>query len=202
MSMKKILLCLLVLLSALFSFAQGNDESKWPMLKSMLLPGWGESAYNSQSAYVFWGSEATLWVAFAALRYSAHIQNHDLLSYTALHAGIQDHPGSQQYWADLGNYNSYLRHRERMLENRTPERIWSQDYAWSWDSESARQQYSSLYRKKELTLLSSEFVITGFVVNRIASMINVRYLKNKDLELSAAASPAAGGGTLHLGLRF
>lgn len=125
-----------------------------------------------------------------------------MLSFSFLHAGLQQYPENDQYWADLGNYSTYLRHRERMLENRTPDNIWDPDYSWEWDSETARDIYRSLYRKKELTLLSSEFVITGLVVNRIASMINVRYLKNKNLRLSAFALPRAGGGVLQLGLNF
>ncbi|MDX9778217.1 MAG: hypothetical protein RBT43_05635, partial [bacterium] len=161
-----------------------------------------EYSYRSESAYIFWSSEAALWIGFAALRYSAHTQNNDIQTFSTLHAGIGIYPQSNQYWADLGNYSSYLRHRERMLENRTPEKIWTEDYRWEWDSESAREIYRSLYRKKELTLLSSEFMITGLIVNRIASMINVRYLKQKDLQVSAFALPVAGGGVLQFGLNF
>lgn len=189
------LLLLLVMLPA-------KGEARFPVLKSLLLPGWGEYSCRSESAYIFWGSETALWVGFAALRYSAHIQDRDIQSFSTLHAGISVYPESNQYGADLGNYSTYLRHRERMLENRTPEKIWNEDYSWEWDSESTREIYRNLYRKKELTLLSSEFMITGLIVNRIASMINVRYLKQKNLQVSAFALPSTGGGVLQFGLNF
>ncbi|MBW6458468.1 MAG: hypothetical protein K0B52_04815 [FCB group bacterium] len=182
-------------------FAQ-QTVPKNSLLKSIVLPGWGETAYQSGSAYIFMGVEAALWLGFGGLRYSAGIQNRDLISYTRLHAGIQDFPESQQYWADMGNYASYEAHRTRMLENRTPEKIWDPAYAWGWDEPDNRQQYRELYRKKELALLSSEFLISGFIVNRIASVINVRYLQNKNMQLSAYGSAGTGGGTLHVGISF
>lgn len=199
--MKKTTALLLILLTAALS-ANAQEEIKFPLLKSMLLPGWGEYSYRSESAYIFWGAEAALWISFATLRYSASVQNKDLLSYSIQHACISAYPESAQYWTDLSNYASYLSHKERMLENRTPENVWDREFNWEWDSESSRQQYSALYRKKELALLGSEFMITGLVVNRIASMINVRYLKHKNMELSAMAAPSLGGAVIHLGLRF
>ncbi len=200
--MKKPFSCILVtLLLAGLAFAQ-SSVPKQPLLKSLILPGWGEYSYQSKSAYIFFGTELALWIGFGGLRYSASIQNRDLISYTTLHAGLNIYPDNKQYWADLGNYSSYADHREAMLENRTPEDIWNTDYTWEWDSESAAQNYRDLYRKKELTSLSSEFVITGFIVNRIASAINIKYLQQKNMQLSAFASPVKGGGYVHLGLSF
>lgn len=192
---------LVAFLLAGLAFAQPSVP-KQPLLKSLILPGWGEYSYQSKSAYIFFGTELALWIGLGGLRYSAAIQNQDLISYTTLHAGLNTYPDNKQYWADLGNYSSYADHRETMLENRTPEDIWNTDYIWEWDSESAAQNYRDLYRKKELTLLSSEFVITGFIVNRIASAINIKYLQQKNMQLSAFASPVKGGGYVHLGLSF
>ena len=194
-----------VILSALLLTASLFAQQAVPKnttLKSIVLPGWGEMSYGSGSAYLFMGVEAALWLGFGGLRYSAGVQNRDLITYTRLHAGMQDFPESQQYWADMGNYASYEAHRTRMLENRTPEKIWDPAYAWGWDDTDNRQQYRDLYRKKELALLSSEFLISGFIVNRIASVINVRYLQNKDMQLSAFASAGSGGAALYLGLSF
>ncbi len=193
-----LLLALLITVPALAE----RSSSKHALLKSIVLPGWGEYSYGSGSAYIFLGTEIALWAGFGALRYSAGTQDRDLISYTRLHAGMESFPENKQYWADLGNYDSYLDHRETMLENRTPERIWSSDYSWEWDSGAASQQYRELYRKKELTLLGADFLIAGFIVNRVASAINVKYLEKKHMQLSAFASPARGGGNLYLGLSF
>ena len=172
------------------------------IIKSIVLPGWGELSYKSNSAYIFLGTEAALWLGFAGLRYSANVQNRDLISYTQLHAGIMNYPDDVEFWSDLGNYMSYDDHEEDMLENRTPEDIWSTDYRWEWSSEDNLIEYEALFRKKELTLLSSEFVITGMIVNRIASVINVRYLNKKNMQISAYAGPVKGGGYLQIGLSF
>jgi hypothetical protein len=143
-----------------------------------------------------------LWLGFTGLRYSAYVQNEDLISFSRLHAGLDQYPNKDEFWADMGNYISYLEHQESMLENRTPEKIWSTDYQWEWDTNDNLLAYDSMFRAKELTLIGSEFVITGLIVNRIASVINVRYLRNKNMQLSAFAAPLNGGGVLQLGLTF
>jgi hypothetical protein len=192
----------LLLVSLCFTLAAQHVQPKNSVLKSALFPGWGELSYGSKSAYLFLGAEAALWMSFAGLRYSGHVQNLDLISYARLHAGVSEYPESKEYWADLGNFISYEDHEEEMLENRTPENIWSADYQWNWDSQNELSEFKELYRKKELTLLGSEFVITGMIVNRIASVINVRYLKNKSVKVSAFATPVKGGGYLEIGLSF
>ncbi|MCD6337254.1 MAG: hypothetical protein J7M01_03360 [Candidatus Marinimicrobia bacterium] len=192
-------LILLTLMGTLFA---QDLAPKNTILKSIILPGWGELSYKSNSAYVFLGTEAALWLGFAGLRYSGYVQNRDLISYTQLNAGISDYPSDIEYWSDLGNYMSYEDHEEDMLENRTPENIWNTDYRWEWSSEDKLLEYGTLFRKKELTLLGSEFLITGMIVNRIASVINVRYLNKNNMQISAYAGPMHDGGYLQIGLSF
>ena len=192
-------LILLTLFGTLFA---QELSPKNTVLKSIVLPGWGELSYKSNSAYIFLGTEAALWLGFAGLRYSGYIQNQDIISYSQLHAGLTNYPSDVEFWSDLGNYMSYNDHEEDMLENRTPEDIWSIDYRWEWTSEDKLFEYEALFRRKELTLLGSEFVITGMIVNRIASVINVRYLNKKNMQISAFAGPVKGGGYLQIGLSF
>ncbi|MCK4530810.1 MAG: hypothetical protein KAU44_06495 [Candidatus Marinimicrobia bacterium] len=192
-------LILLTLIGTLFAQELAPKNT---VLKSIVLPGWGELAYKSNSAYIFLGTEVALWLGFAGLRYSGYVQNQDMISYTQLHAGLTDYPNDIEFWSDLGNFMTYEDHEEEMLENRTPEDIWNTDYQWEWNSEANLIEYESLFRKKELTLLGSEFVITGMIVNRIASVINVRYLNKKNMQISAFAGPINGGGYLQIGLTF
>ncbi len=192
---------LTVLIIAASAFGQ-TPEPRHAYLKSIVLPGWGESAYGSGSAYVFMATELALWAGFGGLHYSAAVQNRDLIAYSRLHAGISVYPDSKDYWSDLGNFSSWEDHRETMLENRTPEDIWDIDFAWEWDSALNTGTYRELFRKKELTLVSSEFVIAGMIVNRIASVINIKYLENKRMQIQAYAAPVRGGAFMHLGLSF
>ncbi len=191
---------ILTLISSM-AFAQ-DGQPKNPILKSIVLPGWGELSYKSNSAYIFLGTEAALWLGFAGFRYSGYVQNQDLISYAQLNAGLINYPDNDEFWADLGNFMSRDDHEEEMLENRTPEDIWNSSYQWDWDTEADLMVYENLFRKKELTLLTSEFIVTGMLVNRIASVINVRYLKNKNVQLNAFAAPVKGGGYLQIGLAF
>jgi hypothetical protein len=125
-----------------------------------------------------------------------------MINYARLNAGVVDYPEGNGFWSDLGDYMSYDDHREDMLENRTPENIYDTDYQWNWQTEDDLLVFERLFRNKELTLLASEFVLTGMIVNRLASVINVQYLKNKDMQLSAFASPVKGGAYMQIALNF
>ena len=198
--MKKLFrtIILLTLITSLFA----QEVPKNSVLKSAILPGLGELSYKSNSAYIFLGAEAALWLGFAGLRYSGHVQNLDMINYAKYHAGVTDYPAGNDFWSDLGDFMSYAEHEEEMLENRTPEKIYNTDYQWEWDTNENLLTFESLFRKKELTLLASEFVLTGMIVNRIASVINVRYLKNKNISIGAFAAPLEHGAIMQISLNF
>lgn len=198
--MKRLIHILLALTLTLGLYAQESKDLS--ILKSIVLPGWGELSKGSNSGYIFLGTELALWLGFGGLRYSYDIQGKDLLSYTQLHAGLQSYPDKAQFWADMGNHISYDDHRESMLESRTPENIWDIEYNWEWDSQASLLEYDGLHRKKELTYITSNFMVTGMIVNRIASVINVRYLKSKDMKFSALSYPIDGGANLQVFLDF
>ncbi len=198
--MKRILHIILILALAMSLSAQERKDLS--TLKSIVLPGWGELSQNSNSGYIFLAAEAALWLGFGGLRYSYGVQGEDLVSYTRLHAALNDHPGDLQFWADMGNHISYEDHKESMLDGRTPDKIWDIKYNWEWDSQASLLEYDALNRRKELTYMTSNFMITGMIVNRIASVVNVRYLKSKDMKLSAVSYPVNRGANLQVFLDF
>mgnify|MGYP005864055029 CR=1 FL=1 len=199
--MKK-LLRIIILISIITSLFAQEASPKLGVLKSAVLPGWGELSYKSNSAYIFLGTEAALWLGFAGLRYSAHVQDMDMINYARLNAGIVDYPDGNAIWSDMSDYMSYDDHKTAMLENRTPDKIYDTSYQWEWDELDNLLVFEGLFRNKELTLLASEFVLTGMIVNRVASIINVRYLKNSNMSLSAFAAPVDGGAFMQVALNF
>ncbi|MFA6618606.1 MAG: hypothetical protein WCT23_06030 [Candidatus Neomarinimicrobiota bacterium] len=198
--MKRFIHILLALTLAFGLYAQESKDLS--ILKSIVLPGWGEISKGSNSGYIFLGTEAALWMSFGALRYSYSIQTKDAISYSQLHAGLKNYPDKAEFWTDLGNHISYEHHKASMLESRKPEKIWDIDYNWEWDSRESLLEYDRLHRKKELSYITSNFMFTGMIVNRIASVINVRYLKTKDMKISAVSYPINGGANLQLSLDF
>lgn len=198
--MKRLIHMLIALTLTLGLYAQESKDLS--ILKSIVLPGWGEISKGSNSGYVFFGTEAALWLGFGALRYSYGIQGKDLISYSQLHAGLKNHPDKAEFWADMGNHISYEDHKKSMLESRTPQKIWDVAYNWEWDSRESLLEYDALHRKKELSYITSNFVVTGMIVNRIASIINLKYLKTKDMKISALSYPIDGGANLQISLDF
>jgi len=125
-----------------------------------------------------------------------------MTNYAELHAGVTSYPDNSNYWADLGNYQSYEDHKETMRENRRTDNIWDISYSWEWDNSDNSQTYRDLRRRKELASVGSQFIIAGLVVNRIASLINVKYLADKNMKAVGGVQHVPGGAALTAGIRF
>ena len=98
---KKTLLILLFFTGLLY----GESATIHPMVKSAILPGWGEAAlHNSKRARIFRLTEVSLVTAcISAYTFSGH-QAKQYKSFAVEHAGVDSRGKSLEYWVDLGNY--------------------------------------------------------------------------------------------------
>ena len=98
---KKTILILLLFTGLLY----GESVSLHPMVKSAILPGWGEAAVQqSKRARIFRLTEVSLVTAcISAYTFSGH-QAKQYKSFAVEHAGVDSRGKSHEYWVDLGNY--------------------------------------------------------------------------------------------------
>ncbi|MEA1987215.1 MAG: hypothetical protein U9N76_06980 [Candidatus Marinimicrobia bacterium] len=184
---KQIFLILMSMFLFTNIFAQ-TDFDKKSVLKSVVLPGWGEMSYNKNRSKLFFISELTIWASYFTFNKYHDIQDNDMKNYAEVHSGADDFSDVSQYWVDLGSFYSYENFKERMLELRTPEKIWDEKYAWDWDSNENANKYRNMRIDRDMSLLRAKFSIGGLVLNRIISAIDVIYLSNNSNKVSTSMS--------------
>lgn len=156
---------------------------------SLVLPGAGEWALGHKGpAKFFLGTEATLWLGFAASRVYLNVLQNDLEAYAARHAGVIDAGGKgDQYWIDVGlapsiydfNAEKLL---ERDLEGTYPE---GEGFDWTWDSEDNRITYAGRRLDRVDWKRNSTLIVGALVLNRLVSAIDViRLIKKENSETS------------------
>ena len=144
-----------ILILTLFAgiFADGPPKLH-PMVKSAILPGWGEAAMqNSKRARIFGLTEISLITAsISAYTFSGHYTNR-YESFAVEHAGVDARGKDHQYWVDIGNYTDLTSHNDEHLRFRDLDNLYDENdgWDWNWDSKDNKntlentQKYSRSY---------------------------------------------------------
>jgi len=190
---------LIVLLVFNILFAQGGSYLKSkipPLIKSAVVPGWGEYDLKQYSRGNFFITAELLGVALTTFSFVK--SNNISTTYRAIaanHANVTTDGKNHQFWVDIGNYNSQNDYNEEHLRWREFDNLYPTEtgWNWDWDTEEKRKEFEDLRIKSDKLLLAGKFFIGGIVINHIISVIDVYYLKNISLkekvELSSYLSP-------------
>ena len=160
-----------------------------PIVKSLLVPGWGEASLGHQKPSRFFiHSEAILMVSCLSAYKIGDMKRNRYIAFANEHAGaktLSDH----RYWVDIGNYNSNQAFDEEHLRMRDgKEGQWSA-YPWVWEGgDSYRKRFEKMRIDSDKIFFTGKFIIGGIILNHIVSGINTLYLtrtkNNKRLSLS------------------
>ena len=160
-----------------------------PIVKSLIVPGWGEASVGYQkSSRFFIHSESILVISCLSAYKIGEMKQNEYIAFANEHAGaksISDH----RYWVDIGNYNSNQAFDEEHLRMRDgKEGQWS-SYPWLWQGgDSYRKQFEKMRIDSDKLFFTGKFIIGGIILNHIVSGINTLYLtrmkNNKRLSLS------------------
>ena len=148
-----------------------------PMVKSLLIPGWGELDLDSQnSSRFFMQTEAILFTSCWSAYKLARMKENEYIAYANDYAGaknITDH----RYWVDIGNYNSNEDFDEEHLRMRDgKEGQWSSS-PWHWKGgEISRKKFEKMRIDSDKLYFTGRFIIGGIILNHITSGINALYL--------------------------
>ncbi len=218
------LLFLIVLLFSL-SYSDDNNENEIKeisdemlstsqariiLFKSLVVPGWGEhSLGNRKRGYAFNSSDITLWLLYAALKYYSDAEYSNMEAYAATHAGINPSDKDNIYYTDIGNYLNIYDYNNQKLRYRQTMKIYPENdnYFWSWDSDESRKEFDKK-RLRTLTIRqNASFVLSGLIVNRIISAIDIISLtkdrvNRPDREWAAIVSPGLDRISLSLNFSF
>ena len=150
-----------------------------PVVKSLVLPGWGEYSLGNQiRGRIFVLSETTLFLAILGSHFISKRQQTEYRAYAAEHAGISPVGKDRQFWVDIGNYSSLLAFNEEHLRWRDFNALYEDNdtWTWSWDSNDNRERFENMRIASDSWMLRSSFFIGGVVLNHIVSAIDALYL--------------------------
>lgn len=187
---RKIILILILLLMASLMIAK-EVNIKTHMLRSALVPGWGELAAGNKSGFVFLASEVLLLSSRFYFLEEADLKEKASFNYAIKYAHINpDLDLTDVHFYHLsrymssgynaGGYNAYIVEIAKArypheLEAQTQyieENSYSEDEYWGWDDEVKQNEYSIL-RKRITQYGDYTKAITGAIIaNHIISALN------------------------------
>ena len=181
---KKQIVTAIVLTQVLYTQQLGpvTDNQKpliSPVVKSLVLPGWGEYSLGNQiRGRIFVLSETTLFIAILGSHFISKRQQTEYRAYAAEHAGISPVGKDRQFWVDIGNYSSLLAFNEEHLRWRDFNALYEDNdtWTWAWDSNDNRERFENMRIASDSWMLRSSFFIGGVVLNHIVSAIDALYL--------------------------
>ena len=150
-----------------------------PVVKSLVLPGWGEYSLDNQiRGRIFVLSETVLLLAILGSYSVAQRQETEYKAYAAEHAGIDPIGKDRQFWVDIGNYSSLFTFNEEHLRWRDFNALYEDNdtWAWAWDSSNNRERFENTRIASDSWRLRGSFLIGGVVLNHIVSAIDALYL--------------------------
>jgi hypothetical protein len=162
----------------LFSTLGGTEGKKsvpLAVIYSLILPGMGELyAGNYNTGKYFTAAEGGLWIALIGLdRYGTWLKN-DARTFAVEHAGIDLEGKNDQYFVDIGNYNTVYDYNQDALRDRNPYKLYDENsnYSWTWDTRANREYFRNVRIKSDNMFNSANFVVAAIAINHIISAVN------------------------------
>ena len=181
-------IALIVILVFNISFAQGGSSFTAkipPLIKSAVIPGWGEYDLNHNSRGNFFITAEILGIVLTTFSYIK--SNNISTTYRAIaanHAEVSIDGKNHQFWVDIGNYNSLGDYNDEHLRWREFDNLYPSEtkWNWDWDTEEKRKEFEDLRVESDRMQLVGKFFIGGIVLNHIISAIDIYYLKSISLK--------------------
>ena len=193
----------IILITSFFiSFTIGKSYSISPVVKSLIMPGWGEKALdNSKRARLFSNIEISLWTACIG---SYTFSYHQMLKYKSFaveHAGIPSTGRHEKYWVDIGNYIDIDAHNNEHLRWRYIDELYDESAKWLWDSRKNMKKFEDMRIRSDYYAKTGEYIIGAIVLNHLISGIDALYLLRLE---NITFLPIINNGTneLSLNIRF
>ena len=179
-----------------------------PLIKSLILPGWGElSQGDKKRGKIFLYSESLLVIGAYSFNSLSDIYRSDYITYAKVHADVdinsQDYMFALDVGSDdnIGNFNHIKRQgistEMRVDSNGNIIREYGREvypegtkYDWNWNSDSNRQKFNSMRIKSINYEKYVTFALAGMILNRVISLIDVMIIsRNMDANISSVIIP-------------
>lgn len=190
----KILAVLLISILIVLPGEADSASRKGAMLRSALLPGWGQMHLgHSTRGIVFISLDALTW-AGVGLSYLEGTFKKDDYSWLAIsEAGISASGRSSDFLDDISDYsssieyNDYIHRLSRYYYPDDPDaqRAYYESHArfgedgWCWSSDAAMNQFADRLRESRQWFRRSIYIAAFALVNRVVSVIDASLLDER-----------------------
>ena len=147
-----------------------------PSIKSLIIPGWGESVagYQNNSKFFILSESILLFSIFSIHKY-AEVEKSKFITFAYEYSNASN-INNHRYWVDIGNYGSNIDFDKEHLRMRDgKEGEWNSN-PWMWDKDSNRREFEKMRIRNDKLHLINRFLIGGVVLNHIVSSIDALYL--------------------------
>ena len=178
-------LVIIFLLFTLFSQLSARGE----VMRSMIFPGWGElKMEESKRATIFMATDLSIIATFLLGKSFNRWYVDKYLAYGTLYAGADMNGKDYAYIVNMSNYDSMDAYNHTMMiqhnANAFDDIYTDQGYNWDWDSKANRNKFNDLRESSLIAEKIAEFAVAGLILNRVASVIDILYLKNSKSNFS------------------
>ena len=193
----------LILTLIISGVLKGESFELNPILKSALIPGWGETVLdNNKRARFFSTIELSLWTTCLATYTFSYHQMLQYQSFAVEHAGVDVTGKNHKYWVDIGNYIDLEHHNAEHLRWRIMDELYDQGDAWVWDSASNMKKFEAMRINSDLLAKRGMDILVAVAVNHIISAIDALYLSRLVEIESVAVLPMFGNNSHGLKLQI
>ncbi|MCF7825095.1 MAG: hypothetical protein K9M55_04285 [Candidatus Marinimicrobia bacterium] len=202
----KALVLTIVMIFPILGESSDAGRSKPSVLKSTLIPGWGEHSYQAQTrGYLFNGIEAALWIFAGIASSTATSHENDLFYFANKYGEITNPQNKSDIFLDrVSKYESMDAYNEQMLRNRQWDRIYSAEsgYYWKWESDEKRGEYFDIKTQRYLWRQRLTYAFGAIALNHLVSTMDALYLKRQNTSLTVYPEINEGSAGLRFALTF
>ena len=186
----------------------GSPDKKSPtvaVIYSLLLPGMGELYVGDYGTGKYLTMvDGALMVALISFDRYANWLKDDSRQYAVAHAHTVIDGKDDQYFSDIGDYQTVYDFNAAVLRNRQPQKMYNSNSGeyWNWDSPANREEYRSIRVSSDDRFNDTRFIVAAMAVNHLVSAINaarIAFRHNKELDEGGLIDIHAGvtGGLAH-----
>ncbi len=182
----------LIIIFSQISLIFGSDQKLSPIVKSFILPGWGQIQHEKNNRARFFNlTETIILSGYVFSLKSSKYEKSKYISFAAKHADVVTQDKGREFWVDIGNYENIYDYNEEQLRLRS-ENIYSniEEYYWFWDDDKNRKNFEKMRIKSDFYKKSSQFFIGSLVLNHLVSAIDALYLSRLKNPLMLYFSPS------------
>lgn len=194
------------LFTVVFAQLDAGVTPRYAVLKSALIPGWGEHTLGSKErGFVFNGIEAGLWILVGLTTTNANAYEDDLFQFATEFGQISNPQSKGDIFLDrVSKYDNMDEYNEQMLRNRQWDRLYRKEDGnyWDWESDEKREAYFDIKTDRYLWRQRVTYTFGAITLNHLVSTMDALYLQRQSIGVAFYPEIRDGASGMRVSLTF